>query len=95
MRSGLFDGQRSQMTDSIRLTAETLAAYGERYSDWVFAWSGGKDPTTALTVTVWLIRSGRVKAPRSIRVTARGKSRSSRWPPRSARRQRRPAGRYW
>lgn len=64
--SSLFDAPRSQMTDSIRLTAETLNAYGLRYSDWVFAWSGGKDSTAALTVTLYLIRSGKVARPRSI-----------------------------
>lgn len=65
---GLFDGIRSQMTDSIRLTTETLNTYSERYDDWVFAWSGGKDSTCTLTLTLYLIRSGKVKAPKSILV---------------------------
>ena len=65
---GLFDGVRSQMTDSIRQTADVLNEYGERYADWVFAWSGGKDSTATLTVALYLIRSGKVKAPRSLLV---------------------------
>jgi DNA sulfur modification protein DndC len=66
MKAGLWDGHRAQMTDSIALTAETLASYGERFEDWVFAWSGGKDSTATLTVCLWLIASGRVKRPRSL-----------------------------
>lgn len=66
--AGLWDGLRSQMTDSIARTAETLNAYGARFEDWVFAWSGGKDSTATLTVCLWLITSGRVRAPRSLLV---------------------------
>lgn len=65
---GLFDTYRSQMTDSIRLTRETLSEYGDRFDTWVFAWSGGKDSTTALTVTLWLISTGQVKRPKRILV---------------------------
>lgn len=65
---GLFDSIRSQMTDSIRLTAETLNAFAARYDHWVFAWSGGKDSTCTLTVALYLIRSGKVPAPKSLLV---------------------------
>lgn len=68
MRQGLFDGARLQMTDAIRMTAESLRAYGERYPDWCLAWSGGKDSTATLTVVVWLIESGQVPPPASLTV---------------------------
>lgn len=42
MSATLFEGVRLQMTDAIRLTAESLRLYGERYDHWCFAWSGGK-----------------------------------------------------
>ena len=64
----LFDSARLQMTDAIRMTADSLRAYGQRYPDWVIAWSGGKDSTTVLTLTLWMIESGMVPAPESLTV---------------------------
>ena len=61
MSATLFDGSRLQMTDSIRLTAESLNAHGGSYDDWAFAWSGGKDSTTCLTLCLYMIESGQVK----------------------------------
>ena len=66
--AGLWDTLRAQMTDSVRQTRETLIEYGQRYDVWVFAWSGGKDSTTALTVALYLIASGQVPAPKRILV---------------------------
>lgn len=63
----LFDTERMQMTDSIRLTAESLRAHGATYDDWVFAWSGGKD-STCLTLCLYLIESGQVPRPKTITV---------------------------
>lgn len=68
MTATLFDNARLQMTDAIRLTAESLRAYGERYQDWCLAWSGGKDSTATLTVTVWMIEQGMIPRPRSLTV---------------------------
>lgn len=68
MGATLFDGRRSQMTDSIRLTAESLRSYGGRYPHWCVAWSGGKDSTAMLTLAVWMIESGMVPAPKSLSV---------------------------
>lgn len=59
---------RMQMDESIQLTIDSLREYGERYQDWCIAWSGGKDSTATLTVIVWLIRSGRVPAPKTLTV---------------------------
>lgn len=68
MKAGLFDNSRLQMTDAIRMTVDSLRAYGERYKDWSVAWSGGKDSTATLTVIVWLIESGQVPRPKSLTV---------------------------
>jgi DNA sulfur modification protein DndC len=60
--------QRLQMTDSIELTARSLNAYGPTHKHWVFAWSGGKDSTTVLTVVLYLLASGKVQRPETITV---------------------------
>lgn len=67
-QESLFESGRLQMTEAIRLTAESLTRYGERYKDWIVAWSGGKDSTATLTVVCWLIESGKVPRPRSLSV---------------------------
>lgn len=54
----LFDASRLSMTDSIRLTIDSLNTYRHRHL--VITWSGGKDSTTILTLVVWLIESGRI-----------------------------------
>lgn len=64
----LFESARMQMTDSIRQTAENLNARVDSHPHWIFAWSGGKDSTTVLTVSLELIRRGMVRAPKSITV---------------------------
>ncbi|MBZ3677568.1 phosphoadenosine phosphosulfate reductase family protein [Pseudomonas aeruginosa] len=58
--------QRLQMTESIELTIQSLQAYGESHDHWAIAWSGGSSST--LTLIMWLIDSGKVKAPKSLTV---------------------------
>lgn len=62
------ESSRLQMTDSIRLTAKALTARSGTHPHWVVAWSGGKDSTTVLTVTLALIEHGLVPRPRSLTV---------------------------
>lgn len=65
----LFEaGARLQMTESIELTIQSLQAYGPAHDHWVIAWSGGKDSTATLTLIVWLIVTGKVKAPKRLTV---------------------------
>ena len=65
----LFEaGARLQMTESIELTIQSLMAYGPQHEHWVFAWSGGKDSSATLTLTAWLISSGKVPAPKRVTV---------------------------
>lgn len=64
----LFEGARLQMTDSIRLTIESLQFYGPRHKHWAFAWSGGKDSTALLTVVVYLLESGKIPRPETLTV---------------------------
>lgn len=56
------------MTEAIDLTLSSLQAYGETHRHWVVAWSGGKDSTALVTLVVWAIQSGKVKAPTSLTV---------------------------
>lgn len=64
----LWDDQRLTLEQSVELTAATLREFGARYDHWVFAWSGGKDSTTCLTLCLYLVESGRVPAPKSVTV---------------------------
>jgi DNA sulfur modification protein DndC len=64
----LFGSRRLQMTDSIRLTLDSLHAYGPRHKHWAVAWSGGKDSTTLLTLVVYLIESGQIPRPETLTV---------------------------
>lgn len=64
----LFEGKRLQMTDSIRLTAESLSVYGAEHDTWVVAWSGGKDSSALVTVILYLIGAGLVPKPKKLLV---------------------------
>lgn len=65
----LFEaGARLQMTESIELTIQSMLAYGKDHDHWVFAWSGGKDSTTTLTLILYLIEAGFIRRPRRITV---------------------------
>lgn len=65
----LFDtAPRINMAESIRITADTLRQYRERFDNWQISWSGGKDSTATLTMIVWMIESGMVPAPEKLRV---------------------------
>ncbi|WP_128000392.1 phosphoadenosine phosphosulfate reductase domain-containing protein [Piscinibacter defluvii] len=68
-QASFFDGgQRLQMTESIELTVQSMRAYGPEHEHWCFAWSGGKDSSATVTVVLWLIAAGKIKAPKSITV---------------------------
>jgi DNA sulfur modification protein DndC len=67
-QASIFDGQRLQMSDSIRMTIESLTEYGQRYQHWAIAWSGGKDSSTLVTLVIWLVLTGQVSRPRTITV---------------------------
>ena len=62
-QQSIFQSERSSMHDSIRRTVDLLNEYGPRFRRWRIAWSGGKDSTAVVTLIIWLIASGRVKAP--------------------------------
>lgn len=59
----LFDGDRMDLGDSIGLTIQSLQEYGARYRHWAIAYSGGKDSTTVLTLTLHLVKAGRIPRP--------------------------------
>jgi len=64
----LFDGARTSLRDSVETTAASLNAYGRDYDHWAICFSGGKDSATVVSVVIWLIESGMVKAPKSLTV---------------------------
>lgn len=63
-----FGDERLSISDSLRLTADSLNTYGAGYAHWALAYSGGKDSSTALTAVVHLIRSGAVTPPKSLTI---------------------------
>jgi DNA sulfur modification protein DndC len=64
----LFEGARLLLPDAIEQTAISLETYGALYDHWAIAFSGGKDSSATVTVVVFLIKIGRIKAPKSLTV---------------------------
>lgn len=62
------NGARLQMTESIRLTCDSLGVYGPRFDHWACAWSGGKDSSTLITLLVELMARDMVPRPKSLTV---------------------------
>lgn len=56
------------LPDAVKATASSLNAWGADYDHWAIAFSGGKDSSALLSVVVWLIETGQVKAPKSLTV---------------------------
>lgn len=53
---------------TIDLSLASLQAYGDRYSHWAIAYSGGKDSTATVAFVVWAIQQGKVKPPTSLTI---------------------------
>lgn len=69
LQASFFDGgQRLQMTESIQLTIQSMQAYGPDHDHWGIAWSGGKDSSATLTMIMWLIDAGKIRAPKTLTV---------------------------
>lgn len=60
--------ERSTLQQSLDRTATSLNAYGRRYDHWAIAYSGGKDSTGTLAAVIYLIKTGKVKPPKSLTV---------------------------
>lgn len=67
-QANIFESSRMEMTEAIELTRQSLLAYGSRYPHWAIAYSGGKDSTATVALTVHLIEEGEVEAPESLTV---------------------------
>jgi DNA sulfur modification protein DndC len=64
----LFENVRMTLDESIELTAQSLSAYSGQYNHWAIAYSGGKDSSALLTITLTLIEQGRIPKPKSLTV---------------------------
>lgn len=64
----LFDAGRLTLPDALELTAQSLNAYGANYDHWAIAFSGGKDSAATVAAVIYLITTGKVKAPKSLTV---------------------------
>lgn len=64
----LFGDKKATLEQSIKLSIESMEAYGPLYDHWAIAYSGGKDSTATVTLITYLIRSGQIQAPKSLTV---------------------------
>jgi len=64
----LFGVKRIDFNEQIRLTCESVNAYGQFHKHWAIAWSMGKDSTALLTLLVQLIETGQIMKPQSLTV---------------------------
>ncbi|TRZ72903.1 MAG: phosphoadenosine phosphosulfate reductase [Bacteroidetes bacterium] len=64
----LFGIKRIDFNEQIKLTCESINAYGQFHDHWAIAWSMGKDSTTLLTLVIQLIETGQVMKPKSLTV---------------------------
>ncbi|MFC3602278.1 phosphoadenosine phosphosulfate reductase family protein [Deinococcus soli (ex Cha et al. 2016)] len=51
---------------ALDLTADSLNLYGAEHDHWIVAFSGGKDSSATATAVSWLIKTGQVKAPKTL-----------------------------
>jgi DNA sulfur modification protein DndC len=63
-----WESERLTFDEAVDLTVESIMAHALKYDHWVFAWSGGKDSTTLVTLVVSLIEAGQLPKPKSITV---------------------------
>ena len=68
IQQSLFESQRLQIDDAIKLSIASLIEYGNRYRHWSVAYSGGKDSSATVTFVAWAIKSGRTPAPESLTI---------------------------
>jgi DNA sulfur modification protein DndC len=68
LQPSLFEGDRMTLVDALALTRQSLNLYGALYEHWAIAFSGGKDSSATVAAVVYLIRTGQVKAPKSLTV---------------------------
>lgn len=64
----LFGIKRIDFNEQIKLTCDSINAYGPFHDHWAVAWSMGKDSTTLLTLLVQLIETGQVMRPKSLTI---------------------------
>lgn len=64
----LWNEERLTLEHALDLTADSLNLYGAAHDHWIVAFSGGKDSTATVTAVRWLIKTGRVKAPKTFTV---------------------------
>lgn len=57
----LFTNSKLSFDESIQILIDSVNAIASNYDHWVFAWSGGKDSTTLVTLIMTLIDTGQIK----------------------------------
>lgn len=67
-QGALWDGVRLSLADAIDLTAQSLRAYALTHRHWAIAYSGGKDSSGLVSVTLHQIATSQIPAPASLTV---------------------------
>lgn len=62
------DGPHMPVGECVEVTLANMLAHATNYDHWIFAFSGGKDSATALTVIITLVELGLLPRPRTITV---------------------------
>lgn len=71
-QASLFSGQGANLPVGacVGRTVSNMLAHATNYDHWIFAYSGGKDSSTVVTLIVTLLEMGLLPRPRSIAVIA-------------------------
>jgi DNA sulfur modification protein DndC len=62
----LWEGKRQTIQEAIDYTAVSLNSFGPAHDTWAIAWSGGKDSTAVLCITLHLLATGQVDWPKKL-----------------------------
>jgi DNA sulfur modification protein DndC len=69
-QTNLFNGKgwRPPVGECVEITRDNMLTHAGGYDHWIFAYSGGKDSSTAVTVIVTLLELGALPRPKTITV---------------------------
>jgi len=65
-QQSFFDNTSASLNESIERSLASIATYGQRYSQWCIAYSGGKDSTATVTFVAWAIKHNLVPPPEAL-----------------------------
>lgn len=64
----IWDDLRLSLEECIAMTVDSIKRIEGIYDTWFLMWSGGKDSTTMVTMIIYLISTGAIKAPQKLKI---------------------------